>query len=295
MGIKKYFFKTDFLPFLLVLPIITILTTVILVPTIWAFFFSLQHYELGKEIFFVGFQNYVNILKDGDFWNAFINTFKFVSLTNIFGFFIGLGIAVLLSRGFPLQKIWVSLIIAPYAMSPVVSVVMWKYMLGYNVGAINYLLSFLGVERLQWLVNSNLTFMSMILVDIWRETPFIIIILYSAIVSLPLQLYESAKIDGASAWNSFVYITMPLITPAILVAVIFRFIFSFRTFDIIWVMTKGGPAKYTEVLSIYLYLQGFYYWDFGAASSVASIMLLVTFLVSTYIIRVMYKRMFLGE
>ena len=192
MGIKKYFFKTDFLPFLLVLPIITILTTVILVPTIWAFFFSLQHYELGKEIFFVGFQNYVNILKDGDFWNAFINTFKFVSLTNIFGFFIGLGIAVLLSRGFPLQKIWVSLIIAPYAMSPVVSVVMWKYMLGYNVGAINYLLSFLGVERLQWLVNSNLTFMSMILVDIWRETPFIIIILYSAIVSLPLQLDASA-------------------------------------------------------------------------------------------------------
>jgi multiple sugar transport system permease protein len=269
-----------------------LLIGIILIPEFWAFLMSLQEVRVGIEPKFQGLTNYIAILSDPEFWSSFSITLRFIFFANISSFLIGLGIATVLSKGFPLQRFWVALILAPYAVSPVVGVVMWKYMLDYNVGVVNYILSFFGIGRLKWLADPNLTFVSILLVDIWRETPFIVIILYAAIISLPSDYFESARIDGASAWKIFLYITFPLITPAVLVAMVFRLIFSFRTFDVIWIMTKGGPARATEVMAIHLYLRGFYYWDYGAASAIAWIMLIITMIMSIYIIRIMYRRMF---
>ncbi|OFX26629.1 MAG: hypothetical protein A2Z07_00050, partial [Armatimonadetes bacterium RBG_16_67_12] len=229
------------------------------------------------------------------FWNAVRNNLIFVAGTVGTEFLLGLGLALLLSRGFPLQRLWISLIIAPYAISPVVSVVTWKYMLQPTMGLVNYLMSFAGLVNVRWTTDPGLAMLSVIFVEVWRSSPFMTVVLYAAVISVPTELLEAARVDGAGGLRTFWHVTLPLIRPAILVAVVFRLVFALRTFDVIWILTQGGPIRATEVLAVYLFNQGFRYWQFGLASATAWIVLVLTMLLSTYYLVFMSRTMFGSE
>jgi len=278
--------------YMLLVPVLTLLSVVILIPEIMAFFLSFTTYSPGDVPVFVGFKNYIEILKDRYFLNALVNNLIFLASIICFEFLVGFGIALLLNHGFRLQRLWVSLVIAPYAISPVVAVVIWRYMLDPNYGFINFIISSIGFKPVLWLGSNLTSFIPIILVDVWRFSPFITIIAYAALVSLPIELFEVANIDGASRWQSFRFVTLPLIAPALMVAIVFRVIFALREFGIIWILTQGGPGRGTEILSVFLYKESFRYHHFGRGATIAVFMLIITALLSINLVRKMYRRMY---
>jgi len=277
---------------LMLTPIIALLLVVIVVPEIWALFLSFTKYAPGSTPVYVGIQNYVKIIYDRLFTNALINNLIFVAAVLSLEFLIGLGTALLLNHRFPLQKLWVSLLIAPYCISGVVACVIWRYMLDPNYGFVNYISSLFGVEPISWFGTAIPSFIGVIIVTVWKFSPFIMIIAYSALTAMPQEVIEAANIDGATRLGTFRFVTFPLIVPALMVGLAFRMIFAFREFGIIWILTRGGPAGGTEILSIYLYRQTFRYFHFGRGAAVAWIMLALTFVISISIVRKMYRRMY---
>lgn len=284
--------KKNFLGSLLVLPAVVPLILVIVIPAIYLFYLSFHYYSFGAPIEFVGFENYSELFGNYDFWKSFLNTFWFVLVVVAGQLLIGLAFALLMARGFPFQKLFISLIMMPYAVSPVVAVLIWKYMLQNDIGIINYLLSQLGFGQILWATNPTHAWLVIICVEIWVRLPFTFLIIYSSIISIPTEIFEAAYIDGSGNWKCIYHIIIPIIMPALLVAGMFRFIFSFRTFAVPWLLTQGGPVGSTEILSIYLYREAFRYWSFGSASAIAWAMTIVCFVLSIHYLRIMYKKMF---
>jgi multiple sugar transport system permease protein len=282
--------KEERLPILLVTPVVLILTGVLFLPSLWSIFLSFQHYTFGYPPEFVGVSNYIEILSDKMFLNAIFLNFAFVVLDVLFEFLLGLGAALLLSRRFPFQKIWVALIIAPFAVSPVVSIVAWKNLISPQFGFITYLVSFFGVSTDKWLMDPVTAFIICVITNVWREFPFTTMILYAAITTIPPDRIEAALIDGASKFQRFRYITMPSIWTSVVVALTFRTIFAFRTFDVIWILTQGGPLGGTTILSVYLYLQSFKFLKLGVGAAVGVVVLFFTFLISAPYLRILYKQ-----
>ncbi|MEM2951143.1 MAG: sugar ABC transporter permease [Nitrososphaeria archaeon] len=282
--------KEERLPILLVTPVVLILTGVLFLPSIWSIFLSFQYYTFGYSPEFVGISNYIEILSDEKFLNAIFLNFAFVILDVMLEFLLGLGTALLLSRRFPFQKIWVALIIAPFAVSPVVSIVAWKNLISPQFGLITYILSFFNISTEKLLMDPITAFLVCIIINVWREFPFTAMILYAAITTIPPDRIEAALIDGANKFQRFRYITIPSIWTSVIVALTFRTIFAFRTFDVIWILTQGGPLGGTTILSVYLYLQSFKFLRLGVGASVGVIMLFFTFLISAPYLRTLYKQ-----
>jgi ABC-type sugar transport system permease subunit len=269
-----------------------LLVLIVFIPEVWALVLSFTDYRLGHPLRFVGFRNFAYVFSDVRFWQALIKNFLFVFVVVALQMLLGLLISLLLARQFPFQRVWLALILAPIAISPAVAAVMWRYLLNFNIGPINYILQIFGLKRLMWLSNPSLAFVSIIVVYVWQTTPNVVLLLYPARITFPQTLYEAASIDGANPWQQFQRITMPLLRPALYVALVFRIMIAFRTFGIVWTLTKGGPIRATELLAIYLFREGFKYWRFGTASAVAWVMLLFTILAASYQMRSMYKHMF---
>lgn len=287
--------KREFLlSYSLLVPVLLVLLLIILVPSLWAFRLSFFKYRLGQAepMTYVGLKNYLTVVKDSYFVLAFARTVIFmvasVSLQLVSGFLL----ALLIAKPFPLKGLWISLILSPMAVSPAVLAVIWKYLLDFNIGPINYLVQITGLPRLMWLTDKRLAMMTVILVYSWGSLPGVFLLLYPVRLSIPNELYEVAEIDGASAIQSMFHVTLPLMTPAILVALVFRTIISFRSFGVFQTLTQGGPNRATEVLSLYLFNQAFRYWKYGAGAAVAFFMLLVTIIVASGQIRKMHESLF---
>jgi multiple sugar transport system permease protein len=279
-------------PWLMLLPAQTLLVLLLFVPSLYVGWLSLTSASLGKAGSFVGLANYARLLADPAFWSAFWNTFVIVNVIVYGELLLGLGMALLFASGLPFTRVLLAVVIAPYAMSEVVSVVMWKTMFDPDAGLVNHLLSRIGLPPLEWSVNRWHAFALITLLAIWHHLPFTFLILYTARLALPKELYEAAGLDGASAWQQFRHLTLKLLLPAMLVAVLFRYIFAFRIFSEVWLLTQGGPARSTEVLAVYLYKQAFSYHDFGLASATGWIMVLLSFAIALYYLRLAYRRMF---
>lgn len=279
-------------PWLLVSPPLLLLTAIVLIPEIVALVLSFTNFALGRSWRFVGFENYGRILADPAFWSAFQVNVVFVIGAVALEMAAGLFLACLLARRFALQGLWVTLILAPMAMSPAVTAVIWSYLLSFNIGPINYLMGMIGLERQEWLSSLSLTLRVVIFVEFWAALPYVVLMLYPARTILPQSLYEAAAIDGASGWTKFRYITWPLMMPAFTVALIFRIMITIRAFGLVWILTGGGPHRATEIISIYLYKIGFRYWQFGAAAAIAWLVLLLTAAIAAHQVWRMYRRMF---
>ncbi len=284
--------KPDRRHWLMVSPAQALLVVVLFVPALYVFWLSLTRSTYGKSPEWVGLANYATVLGDPYFWRALWNTAIVVNTIVFVEFALALGVAVLFAGWIPWRKWMIAMVLAPYAITEVVSVVIWKFMMDPYGGPITNALASLGLPPLDWSVEPSHGLALVIVLSVWHHLPFTFILLYTALLGIPRDLYEAAQVDGANAWKQFVRITIPLLVPAMLVALVFRYIFAFRIFSEVWLLTGGGPARTTEVLAVYLYRQAFRYADFGAGAATGWLMLLASLLMGAWYIHLMYKKMF---
>ena len=272
-------------------PVNTILFLLIAGPSIYIVWLSLYQSTFGTDSTFVGLANYAQLFADPIFWRSMINTFIVVNVVVYAELALALMLALSLNTRFWAKGLIFSILIAPYAVSQVSAVVMWRYLFEPEIGMFNILLQlFAGVE-LNWLRNPahGLTLISIL--SIWIHLPFTLIILYSAISTVPEDLKDAARVEGSTEWTVFRKVTMRFIMPAVLIAMMFRYIFATRLFAEVWLLNEGGPARLTEVLGTYLFRTAFHYHDFGAAAATGLAMQLVSLLIASFYLYKLYKRM----
>ncbi len=276
----------------LVFPAQALLTVLLFVPSTYVFWLSLTRSTYGQSPVWVGLANYATVLADPYFWTATLNTAIVVNAVVFGEFMLALAVAMLFAGWIPWRRVMIAVVLAPYAISEVVAVVIFKYMNEPYAGPVTLALKAIGLPTLDWAVEPSHGLAMVILLSIWHHLPFTFILLYTALLGIPRELYEAAQVDGAGAWRKFRHITVPLLVPAMLVALVFRYIFAFRIFSEVWLLTGGGPARTTEVLAVYLYRQAFRYADFGAAAATGWLMLIASLLMGSWYIWQMYRRMF---
>ncbi|ALS23314.1 MULTISPECIES: carbohydrate ABC transporter permease [Paenibacillus] len=268
-------------PYLVMAPGMILLLLFAIYPTIFLFKISFQEYSpISIEKPFVGLSNYIQVFQDQSFWNSLKITIIFVLSTVSLEFFIGLFLSIVLHQLGKGQKIFQSLILLPIAMAPTIVGLMFRFMMNDQYGVFNYFAESLGFSRISWLSDPQLALPALILTDVWQWTPFMMIILLAGLKGIPSDPYEAAKIDGATASQTFFYVTIPLLSKIIYIALLLRTIDAFRIYDTIYMMTKGGPINVTSTLSWIVYDKGFKFLDFGygAALSVVMLILVVTLL-----------------
>jgi multiple sugar transport system permease protein len=238
----------------------------------------------------VGIRNYRILFEDDEFYKALFNTVVFTFFSVALEFVIGLGISLLLDKQTRGKRITRSLVIVPFVVTPVVGGFVWKMMLDANYGVLNYFLTFLGfpMGSVEWTSSPDLSMVSVVLAEVWINTPFVVLILLAGLQALPQAPFEAARVDGASSLFTFKKITVPLLMPAILVAIIFRLVLALREFTTIWIMTQGGPINSTYVLSMSIYKNMFLFFKDNSSAAFGVVILFLTFLVSAPLMVKMY-------
>ncbi len=264
----------------LLAPVHLLILSVIVLPSLYVVWLSLNMSSFGQAPRFVGLQNYVRVLSDPAFHHALLNTVVLVVVAVHLELAIGLGMALLFASGLPFRRFLLVAVLAPYAVSEVTAVVMWRFLFDPDAGPITLALRALNLPTLDWSFEPSHAMTLIGLLTIWLHLPFTFVIVYAARLAIPAELYEAARIDGATRWQAFRRVTLPLLAPAMLIALLFRYIFAFRLFSEAWLLTKGGPARSTEVVAIYLYQEAFSFNAFGSAAATAWIMVVVSLLLA---------------
>jgi multiple sugar transport system permease protein len=266
---------------LLLTPALLVLLLVFAYPIGRAFWLSLFTKNLGTQLqpIFAGMSNYARMVGDGRFWQTFWTSTIFTTSSVIAELLLGMAIALVLHQSFKGRSLVRTAAIIPWALPTALIGLAWAWIFNDQFGVVNDILLRLGVihQGINWLGNPGLAMIAVVIADVWKTTPFISILLLAGLQSISPDLYEAHAIDGATPWQSFWRITIPLLMPQILIATLFRFAQAFGIFDLIQVMTGGGPGGATEVVSLYIYSTIMRYLDFGygAALVVVTFLLLV--------------------
>jgi multiple sugar transport system permease protein len=285
-----------YLPQVLITPSTLIIFGVMLSPIVFAFFMSLNRlsFKGADTIYeFVGFSNYTDIVTADPWFNhSILITLIFTVLAVTAEIVLGVAIALVLNKQFFGRGFVRGLMILPWAMPTVVNAVMWKWILNADYGAANALLMKLNLisENIYWLATPKLAFFSVLVANVWKETPYVVLLTIAGLSTIPDDLYEAGSIDGAGGWNAFFRITLPLIKPVVLILTITKTIWAFQTFDLIAVMTSGGPENSTNLLSYYIHRVAFKMNRFGPAAAMSYSLSVLCF-VLTYL----YIKIFLGK
>ena len=276
----------------LVGPLYALLALVVALPEIVALALSFTDYSIGRDPRWVGGANYLRTLGSAPFWAASARTLVFVAIAVVLEAAIGLLLACLLVRRIPARGVVVACLIAPIAMSHAVTATIWAYLLDFNVGPVNYVFDSLGLGRIPWLTEAGTALLVVALIEFWAGMPHVLVMLYPVRAAFPRDIYEAGEIDGATPLQRFLHLTWPMIRPALLIAVVFRIIITFRAFGVVWILTKGGPVDASEILSVHLYKIGFVYWEFGRAAAIGWLMVLLTAVVSSWAMVRLYRESF---
>ncbi|MHC5767711.1 MAG: carbohydrate ABC transporter permease [Nostoc sp.] len=264
---------------ILLTPALLLLLFVFAYPILRAFWLSVFTRNLGTELqpVFSGLDNYVRMAGDGRFWQSLWATTVFTTASVISELLLGLGIALVLNQAFVGRGIVRTTAIIPWALPTSLIGLAWAWIFNDQFGVVNDILRRLGLIEtgINWLGDPTLAMIALVFADVWKTTPFISILLLAGLQSISKDLYEAYSVDGANAWQSFRNITLPLLLPQILIAMLFRFAQAFGIFDLIAVMTGGGPGGATEVVSLYIYSTVMRYLDFGYGAA----LVVVTFLI----------------
>lgn len=285
---KRYGMSDSLFKALFLLPSLFILLLLIAYPFVTliksSFYrFSVLRPETPPK--FIGVGNYSFILTDPFTWERFLFTGKFVVINVAIQLFIGIAIAYLLQRNFRGRSLVLTIILTPMMLCPIVVGLFWKYMFNTEWGIINYLLQLFGISPVEWLARESVSLYSVVIVDTWMWSPFMILLALAAFTAIPNYLYEAAEIDRASSWFRFTRITLPLSAPVLIIAVLFRLIDSIKLFDLVYTLTGGGPGSATQTLSFDLYKRAFQYFYTGEASAYGVILLMVIISLSLVFIR----------
>jgi len=273
----------------LVTPAIIGIWLVVLFPLLYALFVSVHDYILSQGgMGGLNFGNYIYVFKDsllyGAAKNTLILTFSVVGLE----ISLGLGLALLLNaKRLRWRNVYLFILLIPMMMPPITVGLIWRLLLHPELGIINYLLGTAGLPQPTWLGDPNLAMITIIIVDMWHETSFILLILLAGLMSLPEDVYEAAIIDGANNIQKFRYITIPLMMPTILVTTLIRLIAALKTYDLVYILTRGGPGVATETISYYIYRVAFVFLDMGQSSAMAFMLLILIILLTLLLMRLM--------
>jgi multiple sugar transport system permease protein len=269
-------------------PAVIVLLLLMIFPVAYTVYLSLTKWSptaLGTPDF-IGLQNYLElILNDQRFRNAVWRTIWFTVVAVSVQCVLGLGLALIFNREFAGRGVFRTIFLMPMVATPVAIALVWMFILDINNGVLNYVLDMIAGLRVAWLSDRGIVLWSMILVDTWQWTPFIMLISLAGLSALPTEPYEAAVIDGASPVQLFWYLTLPMLRPTLMVALMFRSIDALKTFDIIYVITQGGPAYASETLNLYGYSQGFLYFNMGYASALLVLYFMLVLGVSFLFIR----------
>lgn len=275
---------------LLVLPTVILLVVLIAYPIGFAFYLSMQDLYLLRGFDtskFVGLKNFIDFLSNPDTPRYFLNTFMWVAGTVLGELTIALGVALLLNRSFRGRGLIRGLILVPWVLSPVVAGVIWRWILDGQWGVLNHILMKVGLiaKPLQWLSDPNLVWISLIGVTIWKAFPFACVNILAALQVIPPELYEAAAIDGSNSWQAFKEVTFPLIKPVLTTVGLLLTIWRTNEFNMIWVMTQGGPGITTTTLSVHTYLQSFRYYRVSTGASIGVLLMIFLFFLTTIYVK----------
>ena len=277
---------------LFILPAIILLMVIIAFPLISALKISFQNYNIGmpNNRSFAGFNNYASMIKDVQFWSSLGVTIRFALSAVVLQSILGITLALCLINLQKGNSLFITILLIPMSISPVAIGLIWRMLLHPDLGIINYLLDVIGIGGRAWLGNHATALNTIILVDTWQWTPFMMIIFYSGLLSLPKEPYEAAILDGANSVQIFFYLTVPLTVPIIITAVLFRFIDAFKAYDLVYILTGGGPGTSTETLSYYIYRIAFTYLDLGRGTASSFIILFAMAVATAFLSRNMINR-----
>lgn len=265
----------------LIAPSLIVIFSLLGYPLVFAFLQSLQEVTaLKPQGVFIGFQNYITVLNEPLFLTSLLRSFIFVVFSLGGSFIIGLIIALLLNRDIFGQRIFRALVILPFIISEVSIGVIWQWLLTPQLGVINNILMQLSLSPIRWLSDPFWAMFSVITANIWRLTPFVVLILMAGLQVINKSYYEAAYIDGASNWQTFKHITVPMIKPMVLVSLVYLSFASFNQFATIFSLTGGGPGNATEVLALYMYYSAFKHFNFGYGSSIAIVLFIINVILS---------------
>jgi len=290
---SRFHLSDGWFGFIITLPALFIMLVVFVFPLLFSAFTSLHRFEIARpdRTKFIGSENYVEIIQDSAFQRALMNTLTYVFVAIPIEFSIGLGLALALANIVHGRGMFRTLLVIPQMLAPAVSALMWKFMYNDELGIINHLLREFGVNRPPlWLTETPLALFSIIIVEIWATVPVFVLLLLAGLMSIPQEYYEAAAIDGGSPLAIFRRVTLPLLQPVILVALLIRGMDAFRVFDLVYVLTGGGPALRTDVLSYFVFRTAFTDRDFGLASAGAWIISIILLMGGLVLIRLLRRR-----
>jgi multiple sugar transport system permease protein len=277
----------------LLVPAAVLIVVLVGVPFLNALWLSFHRKLLGaQDAPWIGLQNYLTLLADSTFWMAVRNTFAFTAGSIGCKLIIGLAIALVLNEALPMRGLWRSIVMLPYAMPTLVSVLVWKWMYNDVAGVLNYLVMSSGVSDHQvlWLGDPNIAMPAVIAVNVWRGFPFFVITFLAGLQTVPQELYDAVKVDGAGVWARFQHVTLPGIMPVVAVTTLFSAILTFNDFSIIWILTQGGPGNATNVLATLTYKIAIPGLELGKGVAVSVLMLPILVLMIVLLTRFISRR-----
>ncbi|EKF20631.1 carbohydrate ABC transporter permease [Nitratireductor pacificus] len=258
-------------------PGLSVLAIVMGLPVLYAVVISVSSMTFLRPTLqpFTGLSNFFAIAGEEIFWHSLLLTLRYSVVTVIGEFIIGLGIALMLQRTLRLRPFYFAILTLPMAMSPVAVALIWRMLLQPNLGIVNHLLSQLGIPPVDWLGSSSLALSTLAGIDIWQQTSFVVLLMAAGLASLPKDPYEAAQVDGANALQQFWYITLPMLRPISAIAIVIQLINEFRTYDLVYVLTKGGPGTSTELLSFFAYRRAFQGLAVNEGNAAALVLMLI--------------------
>ncbi|AQS56478.1 carbohydrate ABC transporter permease [Novibacillus thermophilus] len=273
--------KEAFTAYGFLLPNLLGLTVFVFVPMVYAFYVSLHEWNALSPKVFIGFDNYVQLTSDHEWWNSVYRTFIFTLIYVPALYILALFFAVIVNSLTPrVQSLTRTMFLLPFAITSVISAVIWMFLYNPRDGFINQFLNLFGIPNQQFLGSTSQALISIIVVIIWINLGYNMVIFMASLKEIPKDYYEAAQIDGATSWKAFRYITFPLLKETSIFILVVTTIGSFTVFDQIMVMTKGGPASSTEVSVLYIYKQAFEFLNIGYASALAVVLFLIIFVLS---------------
>jgi len=274
------------------LPAIAIILAILAYPMAASFWLSLHHVELAGGLLqqdFVGFANYSDLFASDTFRLAVANSIFFSACEVVAVVGLGLGVALLLNHPIGRSGLFRVLLIVPWAIAPVANAVLWKWILNANYGILNAILVQVGLidEYVTWLGTPARALYMLLIVDIWKSIPFIALLLLAGLQKIPVMLYRAARLDGANAWQQFRFVTLPSLRTTLAIAVILQTLWSFKLFDLIYVLTRGGPADGTLLLNYLAYRETFNFLHIGNGAAVANVVFFASLVLAIIYIRLL--------
>jgi len=294
LNLKEKIFAT-----ILIMPCLIFVIVFAFYPIFFSFWLSLHRVIIGLPSInnvFVGIDNYLSLFQDKVALHAMLNTLIFVSISTFFEILFGLVIAIVIHKKFKGRGIIRASVLVPWAIPTVVSSQMWRFIFNDKYGVLNFIIYGTDIAKYKaWLAEPFYAFVAIIVADVWKTSSFAALLILAGLQNIPEELYDAAKIDGANAWQRFRKITLPLIKPSLLIALLFRSMDAFRVFDLVFVMTQGGPADATNVLQFYGYKKIFGEGFMGYGSTISVLVFIISFVIALIYIKTIRIKLFQND